>query len=45
MTLPIIEDPLLKPVQAHAATVRRTIPKTTAKPAATATLRSASRRY
>jgi hypothetical protein len=45
MTLPIIEDSLLKPVQTHGATVRLLAPKTTAKPRATPTLRSTSFGY
>jgi hypothetical protein len=45
MTLPIIEDSLLKPIQTHGATVRLLEPKTTAKPRATPTLRSTSFRY
>jgi hypothetical protein len=45
MTLPIIEDSLLKPVQTHGATVRLLVPKTTAKPSATPTLRSITFRY
>jgi hypothetical protein len=45
MTLQIVEDALLKPIQTHAANVRRMTPKTTAKPRLTATLHSRLRRY